>query len=157
MKALAAALVVLASGTLAPAVLAQPQSSAPPRGKVVSLPGLRYEVLASGPAGGAHPTRADTIAMKYVGRLSTSEIFSTSPENGDKPAEFKVSEVIPGMSAVLQLMRVGDHWHVTMPAYLAYGAAGRKQKPSDKYLRRDIPPDATLGFDVELTAVTPGR
>jgi FKBP-type peptidyl-prolyl cis-trans isomerase len=151
MKVLFAALALLACGAVAPGALAQPL------GKVVNLPGIRYEVLASGPARGQRPLRSDSVAIRYVGRLSTSEIFSTSPENGRESAEFKVREVIPGMSAALQLMRPGDRWRISIPAYLAYGWTGRKYAPPERLLKRDIPPDATLVFEVELVSVSGGR
>jgi FKBP-type peptidyl-prolyl cis-trans isomerase FklB len=151
MKVLLAAVALLASGALAPAAVAQP------RGRVVTLPGIRYEVLAAGAPTGTRPQRADTVSMRYVGRLSTSEIFSTSPENGKETAEFKVHDVIPGMSAALQLMRPGDKWRITMPAYLAYGWAGRKYAPPERLLRREIPADATLVFEVELVSVSAGK
>jgi len=132
-------------------------------GETVSLPGIRYQVLASGPAGGAHPTRADTVAMRYVGRLEGGEIFSTSPGDGRETATFGVREVIPGMSAALQLMRVGDHWRITMPPYLAYGP-GRAFTPPARggpavqaVQQRGIPPNATLVFDVELVAIEPPK
>ena len=151
MKVLLAVVALLGSGAFAPAALAEGA------GRVVTLPGIRYEVLASGPASGRRPLRSDTVAMRYVGRLSTSEIFSTSPDNGEKTAEFKVREVIPGMSAALQLMRPGDRWRITMPAYLGYGWTGRKYAAPERLLKRDIPADATLVFEVELVSVSGGR
>ncbi|THD81800.1 MAG: FKBP-type peptidyl-prolyl cis-trans isomerase [Phenylobacterium sp.] len=150
MRAIAAAVLLLASGAAASGAAAQAA------GRAVMLPGIRYEVLASGPATGAHPQRGDTVSMRYVGRLSTSEIFSTSAEGGAQPSDFKVREVIPGMSAALQLMRPGDRWRLTLPAYLAYGALGRHHVAADRNLERDIPPDATLVFEVELVSVTGG-
>jgi FKBP-type peptidyl-prolyl cis-trans isomerase FklB len=147
MKSLAAALALAVLPLLAPA--AQAQSA----GRPVTLPGIRYQVVASGAPDGAHPTRADTVEIRYIGRLSTSEIFSTSPDDGKKPAPFKVGEVIPGMSAALQLMRPGDNWRVTIPAYLAYGALGRRYTPPEEHLRRDVPPNATLVFDVTLVSI----
>jgi FKBP-type peptidyl-prolyl cis-trans isomerase FklB len=135
-------------------------------GETVSLPGIRYQVLASGPASGAHPTRADRVAMRYVGRLEGGETFSTSPNDGKAVSTFAVSGVIPGMSAALQLMRVGDRWRITLPPYLAYGpgraftppsatpAAGPAAQVTQK---RGIPPDATLVFDVELAAILPPK
>jgi FKBP-type peptidyl-prolyl cis-trans isomerase len=59
------------------------------------------------------------------------------------------------MSAALQLMRPGDRWRITLPAYLAYGRLGRRYKPPEPTLKRDVPPDATLVFDVELVSVAP--
>jgi FKBP-type peptidyl-prolyl cis-trans isomerase len=125
------------------------------RAAPVVLPGIQYEVLASGPASGPRPLRADKVTMRYVGRLATGEVFSSSGDGGAQPAEFGVREVIPGMSAALQLMRPGDRWRITMPSYLAYGRLGRRYTPPEPLLKRDIPPDATLVFDVELVSVTP--
>ncbi|MDE2487347.1 MAG: FKBP-type peptidyl-prolyl cis-trans isomerase [Alphaproteobacteria bacterium] len=149
MKLLAAALAAASLATLAPAAQAQGL------GSPVILPGVRYQVLASGPANGRHPTRADTVEIRYVGRLLTSEIFSTSDDHGRRPSPFKVGEVIPGMSAALQLMRPGDRWRVIIPAYLGYGATGRAYRPPVEHLIRDVPPDATLVFDVELVSIRP--
>lgn len=121
----------------------------------VTLPGIGYEVLASGPAAGVPPTRGDEVTMRYVGRLEDGRVFSTSAGGGAEPTAFKVREVIPGMSAALQLMRPGDRWRITLPAYLAYGRLGRRFKPPEPTLKRDVPPDATLIFDVELVGVRP--
>ena len=121
----------------------------------VTLPGLSYEVLGAGPATGPHPTRADSVTMRYVGRLTDGAVFSTSPEDGKGLSTFGVKEVIPGMSAVLQLMRPGDRWRVTMPPYLAYGP-GRPltaAASAQTVQKQGIPPDATLVFDVELVGI----
>lgn len=85
-----------------------------PVGKAIVLPGLSYQVLVSGPAEGLHPTRADTITMRYVGRLTSGEIFSTSPQDGAGLSTFTVGQLIPGMSAALQLMRPGDRWRIVV-------------------------------------------
>lgn len=132
-------------------------AQAPPAARApVVLPGISYEVLASGPADGPMAVRADAVTMRYVGRLADGgAVFSTSPGNGTEPARFGVREVIPGMSAAVQLMRPGDRWRITMPGYLAYGRLGRKWMPPEPLLKRDIPPDATLVFDVELVSVEP--
>ena len=152
---------LLASLVLAPAAHAAP-ANAP--GETVSLPGIRYQVLGAGPAGGAHPTRADTVAMRYVGRLESGEIFSTSPRDGAGTSLFPVNGVIPGMSAALQLMRPGDKWRITMPPYLAYGPGRPLNTPppsasaaAQVVQKRGIPPDATLIFDVELVAIQPPK
>jgi FKBP-type peptidyl-prolyl cis-trans isomerase len=155
-----AAVAVLALALSAPARAAEPLDQP---GAKVSLPGIRYEVLAAGPAGGVHPTRGDVVAMRYVGRLEDGAVFSTSPGEGAEPSNFPVREVIPGMSAALQLMRPGDRWRVTMPAYLAYGP-GRPFTPpaasgaaNGAVQKRSIPPDATLVFDVELVTILPPK
>jgi FKBP-type peptidyl-prolyl cis-trans isomerase len=66
------------------------------------------------------------------------------------------------MSAVLQLMRPGDRWRVTMPPYLAYGP-GRPLTtptpgaPAQAIQKHGIPPNATLIFDVELVGAAPPK
>jgi FKBP-type peptidyl-prolyl cis-trans isomerase len=156
-----ALLALLAALGLSTAARAAPPPDEP--GAKVSLPGIRYEVLAAGPPGASHPTRADTVSMRYVGRLEGGEVFSTSPGDGTQPSSFPVREVIPGMSAALQLMRPGDRWRITMPPYLAYGP-GRPLTPpaasgpaAAAVQKRPIPPDATLIFDVELVAILPPK
>src|SRR5437016_8162000 len=102
--ALLALALVLAGGPGAP----RAAEAAERAGASVSLPGIRYQVLSAGSGAGAHPTRADSVRMRYVGRLESGEVFSTSPGEGKEAATFAVGGVIPGMSAALQLMRVGD-------------------------------------------------
>jgi FKBP-type peptidyl-prolyl cis-trans isomerase len=124
-------------------------------GSVVALPGVQYEILRSGPGEGAHPTRADTVGIRYVGRLANGAIFSTSAEEGEGVSQFPVRGVIPGFSALVQLMRPGDRWRFVIPAYLGYGALGRRYGPSEATLKRDVPPDSLLIFDVELVTIVP--
>lgn len=137
-------------------------AAAQPTAKVV-LPGLSYQVLASGPGDGRHPTRADTITMRYVGRLTDGEVFSTSPDDGKGLSTFTVGQLIPGMNAALQLMRPGDRWRITMPPYLAYGPGRPLNTPApagaagQTVQKRGIPPDATLVFDAELVAILPPK
>ena len=81
--------------------------AAPPAvGAEILLPGISNQVISSGPAAGAHPTRADSVSMRYVGRLANGDVFSTSPADGTGASTFPVNGVIPGMSAALQLMRL---------------------------------------------------
>lgn len=122
----------------------------------VTLPGIRYQVLRSGPATAAHPTRADEVDVHYTGKLTSGEVFSASPEGGKGISTFAVQRVIPGFMAAVLLMRPGDRWRVTLPPYLAYGAPGRKVGPQSSAMQsRDIPPNSTLIFDIELVAVRP--
>lgn len=142
----------------APAVSAQPVSApAAKAGRRITMPGPQYEILRSGPATGARPTRADEVSIRYVGRLANGEIFSTSTDEGRGTSDFAVRSVIPGFSALVQLMRPGDVWRFRLPAYLAYGATGRKHMPPEPTLKRDVPPDSPLVFDVELVAIRPAR
>lgn len=130
---------------------AGPAAAAP-----VVLPGISYEVLGSGPQDGPRATRAEAVTMRYVGRLADGgAVFSTSPGLGAEPARFEVKGVIPGISAALQLMRPGDRWRVTVPGYLAYGRLGRTWTPAEPLLKRDVPPDAVLVFEIDLVSVEP--
>ncbi len=102
--------------------------------------------------------------MRYVGKLENGETFSTSPEDGKGLSTFPVGQLIPGMNAALQLMRPGDHWRVTMPPYLAYGAGRPLDTPPPATVaagqtvqKRGIPPNATLVFDVDLVAILPPK
>lgn len=138
------------------AVPATVSVAAPDSSKVVNLPGLQYEVLRSGPPG-VRPLRSDDVMIRYVGRLADGSIFSTSAANGTQPSTFSVRTVIPGFSALVQLMRPGDRWRFTIPSYLGYGYQGRRFTPPEATLKRDIPPGSTLVFDVELVSIIPGR
>jgi len=140
-----------ASGPPTSVWTAHPQGS-----RVVRLPGLEYQVLRSGPSVGSHPLRSDDVMIRYVGRLADGSVFSTSAKNGAEPSAFSVRTVIPGFSALVQLMRPGDRWRFTIPAYLGYGHQGRRFVPPEVTLKHDIPPGSELIFDVELVSIVPG-
>jgi FKBP-type peptidyl-prolyl cis-trans isomerase FklB len=124
----------------------------------VTLPGISYEVLGSGSTTAAHPTRADEVDVRYVGRLTDGTVFSASPDQGKGISTFDVQRVIPGFMAAVLLMRPGDRWRVTLPPYLAYGAPGRSMGPQASAMQsHDIPPNATLIFDIELVAIRPKK
>ena len=112
---------------------------------VVTLPGLRYKVLKSGPPTGAHPLRSDDVTVRYVGQFSDGKVFGASSEDGAGIEVFPLQKLIPGWIAALQLMRPGDVWMLYVPSYLAYGAAGKAA----------IPPGSALIFRVELIGAAP--
>ena len=144
---------LLAAGVCGCAAVPDDRPVAP--GAAVLLPGIQYQVLRSGPPGGPHPSRADAIEMRYVGRLADGQVFSTSANNGAGTSSFDVQKVIPGFMAAIQLMRPGDLWRITIPSYLGYGSRGRRYAPPEATLKRDIPPDSILIFDVELVSIKP--
>jgi len=111
---------------------------------VVVLPGVQYKIVRSGPASGPHPLRGDDITVRYVGQFIDGKVFGASSENGAGTEVFPLQKLIPGWIAALQLMRPGDVWMLYVPAYLAYGAAGKSY----------IPPNSALIFRVELIGVT---
>ena len=143
----AAALIWLTAGAAGAAPTAAPDflaANAKAAG-VVSLPGLQYKVLASGPASGATATRKDDVTVRYEGRLTDGTVFDASPDGGKGTTVFPLKVLIPGWVEALQLMRPGDVWMLYLPPNLAYGAKGVGP----------IPPDATLIFKVELVSAAP--
>ena len=154
MKVLVAGLAALvaANGALAAPKAAAPgdperayfAKAAKEKGAVV-LPGLTYTVMKSGPADGAHPGRTDTVTVHYIGTLTDGTQFDASGGDGSGEASFTVGGVIAGFGAALKLMRPGDRWRVSIPAYLAYGD---QAKPT-------IPAGSALVFEIELLSITP--
>ncbi|NEX91801.1 alpha/beta fold hydrolase [Caulobacter sp. 17J65-9] len=112
---------------------------------VVSLPGLQYKVLRSGPADGARAQRGDDVTVRYLGRFLNGQVFNTSPGEGKETTTFPLQKLIPGWIASLQRMRPGDVWELYIPAHLAYGSTGKAY----------IPADSTLVFQVELVSTAP--
>lgn len=106
---------------------------------IVVLPsGLQYQILKEGY--GEKPVLTDKVKCHYHGTLIDGTVFDSSVERGE-PAEFGVSQVIPGWVEALQLMSVGSKWRLFVPSELAYGAQGAGQA---------IKPYSTLIFNVEI-------
>ncbi len=103
--------------------------------------GLQYEVLTAGE--GAKPTAESTVKVHYTGKLLDGTVFDSSVQRGE-PAQFGVTQVIPGWTEALQLMNVGSKYRLFIPADLAYGDRGAGQL---------IQPGSVLVFDVELLEV----
>jgi len=109
---------------------------------VKSLPsGLQYKELT--PGKGKSPKATDTVTVHYKGTLIEGTEFDSSYKRGE-PATFPVSGVIAGWTEALQLMKEGAKWQLFIPPNLAYGERGAG---------RDIGPNATLIFEVELITV----
>ena len=121
-------------------------------GLVTTDSGLQIHVLKSGAKDGGRPGVNDSVSVNYEGKLaSNGETFDSSFERG-QPAEFGVTQVIPGWTEALQLMRPGDDWIVYLPSDIGYGERGTPGGP--------IGPNADLIFRVILEGViaddTPG-
>ena len=110
-------------------------------GVKVTETGLQYEVLSAGK--GEKPTPLDTVSVHYHGTLMDGTVFDSSVER-KSPATFPVNGVIAGWTEALQLMQVGAKYKLFIPANLAYGKAGAG---------RDIGPNSTLIFEVELLSI----
>jgi len=109
---------------------------------VKSLPsGLQYREIT--PGKGKSPKATDTVTTHYKGTLIDGTEFDSSYKRGE-PATFPVAGVIKGWTEALQLMKEGAKWQLFIPPNLAYGERGAG---------RDIGPDATLVFEVELISV----
>ena len=104
----------------------------PPVGKV-TLPPLSYTVDRSGPAGGAHPRRSDTILVNYTLTLLDGTVVDSSAERG-QPASFPLNRLIPAWQVLVQLMRPGDAWTFYVPPEYAYGPVARDKLPADSFL-----------------------
>jgi FKBP-type peptidyl-prolyl cis-trans isomerase FklB len=112
------------------------------RPEVVTLPsGLQFEVIEKGE--GPYPTPDSEVTVHYTGKLIHGKIFDSSVERG-QPVTFKLSQVIPGWTEGLQLMQAGAKYILFIPSDLAYGEKGAGA---------DVPPNATLIFEVELIAI----
>lgn len=109
---------------------------------VITLPsGLQYKVLKQGT--GEVPTLSDKVMVNYEGRLIDGTVFDASKNHGDKPAEFRPTDVIKGWTEVLTMMPVGSKWQVFIPFELAYGSREAGQ----------IKPYSALIFDIELVGI----
>ncbi len=102
--------------------------------------GLQYKVLEEGT--GEKPSPQDTVVVHYRGTFVDGTQFDSSYDR-NQPAKFQVTQVIPGWTEVLQMMKEGAKWKVWIPYDLAYGEQGRQ----------GIPPFSTLIFEVELLEI----
>lgn len=107
--------------------------------------GLQYIVLETGE--GESPVAADSVEVHYEGRLIDGTVFDSSFERG-QTVTFGLTQVIPGWTEGLQLMKPGAKFKFIIPPELGYGEGGAGQM---------IGPNATLLFDVELIAVVPSE
>jgi FKBP-type peptidyl-prolyl cis-trans isomerase FkpA len=110
-------------------------------GAVKTDSGLVFKTISAGT--GAHPQATDTVRVHYQGTLTDGKVFDSSIERGT-PAEFALNRVIPCWTEGVQRMQVGEKAKLVCPASMAYG---------DRGAGADIPPGATLVFEVELLGI----
>jgi FKBP-type peptidyl-prolyl cis-trans isomerase len=109
-------------------------------GVKVTSTGLQYEVVKAG--NGKTPGPNDKVTVHYTGKLTDGSVFDSSA--GREPVTFGVTQVIPGWTEALQLMKEGDKWMIYIPENLGYGERGAGAQ---------IPPYSTLVFEIELIKV----
>jgi FKBP-type peptidyl-prolyl cis-trans isomerase FkpA len=113
-------------------------------GVKVTASGLQYQVISQGT--GARPGPNDTVKIDYTGTFIDGTVFDASSKHNPPGAtDIPLAGVIPGFREGLQLMQVGGHYKLFIPAALAYGS--QPQPP--------MPPNATLIFDVTLVGTKP--
>jgi FKBP-type peptidyl-prolyl cis-trans isomerase FkpA len=99
--------------------------------------GLRYTVSVSG--GGARPTVANTITVKYSGKLmTTGNVFDSS-----NSATFPLANLIKGWQIGFPLLTEGSEAILYVPSGLAYGGSSQPT----------IPANSNLIFNVKLIKV----
>ena len=110
-------------------------------GIVTLSSGLQYQVLKEG--NGKKPSAIDQVVCHYEGTLIDGTVFDSSYQR-NQPATFGLNQVISGWTEGVQLMQEGAKYRFFIPYKLAYGERGAGAQ---------IPPFATLVFDVELIEV----
>jgi FKBP-type peptidyl-prolyl cis-trans isomerase len=142
----------LLAATIAPALAADPTPAAVQAfldaharspGVTVRASGLQVRMIKNGL--GRRISPRDGVQIYFTAKLADGRVVdSTSP---GLPAPINLSNTLPGLGEGLQQMREGDHWELTLPPALAFGAKGSKGG--------DIPPGQALMFDITVVSVTP--
>ena len=140
MNSTARTLLALAAATLL-AASAGAETDAKPKPRVTrTASGLTITHLVEGT--GSTPKATDTVKVDYHGTFVNGDSFDST--RGGRPATFPVNRVIKCWTEGLQMMKVGGTAKFECPAKIAYGLRGAPP---------NIPPNATLHFEVQLLAV----
>ncbi|MDR3252467.1 MAG: FKBP-type peptidyl-prolyl cis-trans isomerase [Tannerella sp.] len=110
------------------------------QGVVATASGLQYEIITAGE--GQKPESTSSVKVNYRGTLIDGTEFDSSYKT-DKPAQFRVNQVIKGWTEALLMMPAGSKWKLYIPQELGYGSNEQG----------NIPPYSTLIFEVELVSI----
>ena len=82
-----------------------------------------------------------TVTIHYTGWTLDGNVFDSSKKGGGQPATFELPRLIPGWQKGIPGVKPGGIRKLVVPPDLGYGAKGYPP---------DIPPNATLVFEVEV-------
>jgi FKBP-type peptidyl-prolyl cis-trans isomerase FkpA len=116
------------------------ETAAKEAGAVKTASGLVFKTLQ--PGTGRSPKATDVVRVNYRGTLTDGKEFDASAKHGG-PVTFPLNGVIPCWGEGVQRMKVGERAKLVCPSEMAYGDQGQGE----------IPPGATLVFEVELLAI----
>ena len=92
---------------------------------------------------------SDSVNVQYVGVLYVNgKEFDSSWARGSAPANFPLSQVVPGFAGGIVGMKVGGRREIVIPGDLGYGPEGNPPV---------IPPNAVLVFVVDLVSLGGGQ
>jgi len=111
------------------------------KGAVKTASGMVYRSIKDG--SGKSPSASSTVEVNYRGTLTNGKEFDSSYKR-KQSISFPLSGVIPCWTEGVQKMKVGGKAQLVCPPELAYGSRGAGS---------DVPPNATLIFEVELLAI----
>jgi FKBP-type peptidyl-prolyl cis-trans isomerase FkpA len=111
------------------------------KGAVKTASGMVYKAIKEG--AGKSPSASSVVEVNYRGTLINGKEFDSSYKR-NQSIQFPLSRVIPCWTEGVQKMKVGGKAKLVCPPELAYGARGAGS---------DVPPNATLIFEVELLDV----
>jgi FKBP-type peptidyl-prolyl cis-trans isomerase len=107
--------------------------------------GVKYETLKEG--SGVALKAGQAGMFHYTGSLESGKVFDTT-RTTNEPRKFRigVDPLIKGWEEGIPGMQIGEIRKLIIPAAMAYKETGKAP---------DIPPNATLTFEIELVEIRP--